>query len=217
MLGLGMSISVAPLTTTVMNSVDVGFAGAASGINNAASRVAALLAVALFGLIMASIFNRSLHSQLERAELTPARDRGGGTAARQARRHRTAREHGCLATKHSARQAIAEAFVTGFRWIMLISAALALASAASAWCPDGKRARPQFARADRRKLIVVPGFTSCCAVRGASGTPCVGQASRAIRERTSRNFAMTVGLVRRKNVLISPSTSSVDTYALLGS
>jgi hypothetical protein len=32
-----------------------------------------------------------------------------------------------------ARHAIAEAFVTGFRWIMLLSAALALASAVSAW------------------------------------------------------------------------------------
>ena len=45
-------------------------------------------------------------------------------------------------------------------------------------------------------------LTMSCAVRGASGTPCVGRASRANRERTSRNFAMTVGLVRRKNVLI---------------
>src|SRR4029077_5904627 len=35
--------------------------------------------------------------------------------------------------------------------------------------------------------------------------------------KASRNFAMTIGLVRRKNVLISPSTSSVDMYALLGS
>jgi EmrB/QacA subfamily drug resistance transporter len=130
-LGLGMSISVAPLTTTVMNSVDVSFAGAASGINNAASRVAALFAVALFGLIMASIFNRGLHSHLERAELTPAlieavelqRDK---LAAIELPAHMDPREEAL------ARQAIADAFVTGFRWIMLISAVLALASAATA-------------------------------------------------------------------------------------
>ena len=67
-----MAISVAPLTTTVMNSVDRSFAGAASGINNAASRVAALLAVALFGLIMTPIFNRDLHGNLDRAGLSPA-------------------------------------------------------------------------------------------------------------------------------------------------
>ncbi len=70
-LGLGMSVSVAPLTTTVMNSVDASFSGAASGINIAASRVAALFAVALFGLIMASIFNGRLHGELERAAVTP--------------------------------------------------------------------------------------------------------------------------------------------------
>src|SRR6202030_397921 len=69
--GLGMSISVAPLTTTVMNSVDARFSGAASGINNAASRVASLLSVALFGLIMTSMFDRDLHNQLEQAAVAP--------------------------------------------------------------------------------------------------------------------------------------------------
>ena len=131
-LGLGMSISVAPLTTTVMNSVDVGFAGAASGINNAASRVAALLAVALFGLIMASIFNRNLHSQLERTELA----HHVIEAVEQQRNKLAAIELPASMDAHDtalAKHAIAEAFVTGFRWIMLISAALALASAASAW------------------------------------------------------------------------------------
>lgn len=91
-LGFGMSIAVAPLTTTVMNAVDAGHAGAASGINNAASRVAALLAIAVFGAIFAFVFD-----------------------------------------KNREQQAFAESFVAGFRWVMLISALLGLASAASAW------------------------------------------------------------------------------------
>ena len=142
-LGLGMAISVAPLTTTVMSSVDVGFAGAASGINNAASRVAALLAVALFGLIMTAIFNRDLHSDLERADLAP----GVIEALERQRNKLAAIELPASMDAHDtalARHAIAEAFVAGFRWIMLISSALALASAASAWIligSAGHRAR----------------------------------------------------------------------------
>jgi EmrB/QacA subfamily drug resistance transporter len=131
-LGLGMSISVAPLTTTVMNAVDTRFPGAASGINNAASRVAALLAIALFGLIMASIFNLSLQTQLVRAELPPCVIEG----VEQQRNKLAAIELPACADAHDAalaKHAIAEAFVSGFRWIMLISAALALTSGASAW------------------------------------------------------------------------------------
>src|SRR5207249_4725892 len=65
-LGLGMAVSVAPLTTAVLNAVDARFAGAASGINNAASRVSALIAVAVFGLIMTPIFNGTLDAALQR-------------------------------------------------------------------------------------------------------------------------------------------------------
>jgi MFS family permease len=139
-LGLGMSITVAPLTTAVMNAVDPGFEGAASGINNAASRVAALIAIALFGIVMATIFNRVLHRHLEAAELAPAaieavEQQRGKLAAIEIPGGMSARE------KVAAENAIALAFVSGFRWVMLISAALALASAASAWILIGSASR----------------------------------------------------------------------------
>ncbi len=131
-LGLGLAITVAPLTATVMNSVDGAYAGAASGINNAASRIAGLLAIALFGIVMVPIFNRSMHERLARAAMPPA-----VIEALQAQRSKLAAIEMPAgidaASKDVAERAVAQAFVTGFRCIMLVSALFAVAGAAGAW------------------------------------------------------------------------------------
>ena len=147
-LGLGMAISVAPLTTTVMNSVETAFAGAASGINNAVSRIAALLAVALFGLVMAAVFDRSLHAELSRAHLSAQVIE---TVERQKNRLAAIDLPPSLDVRDAAvaRKAVQQAFVAGFRWVMLISAALSLAGAVVAWltiapAPSRDAAVPRF-------------------------------------------------------------------------
>ena len=69
-LGFGMAITVAPLTTTVMGAVDSHHAGVASGVNNAVARVAGLLAIAVFGVVLARTFDARVRSALDGLQLT---------------------------------------------------------------------------------------------------------------------------------------------------
>ena len=130
-LGLGMAISVAPLTTTVMNSVKESHAGVASGINNAVSRTAGLLAIAVFGLIMFHTFNACLDGRLAQLSL-PSEVR---QSLAQQRINLAAAEIPQTvdpAMRNAIKQSIDECFVTGFRWVLLTSAGLALGSSLTA-------------------------------------------------------------------------------------
>jgi EmrB/QacA subfamily drug resistance transporter len=123
-LGVGMAISVAPLTTTVMNSVAEAHAGVASGINNAISRVGGLIAVAVLGVVLYAGFNRALDRQLSTASLSPA-IRAEIDAQR---RNLGAAE----ISDTTGRAAIRNSFVTGYRYVVWIAVVVAVASSASA-------------------------------------------------------------------------------------
>lgn len=130
-LALGMAFVIAPLTTTVMNAIAGNHAGLASGINNAVSRVAGLLAIAVFGIVLAGVFNATLSSRLDALDLP--------TQARQEIDAQRVNLAGAAippdldqALQAQVRQALDESFVAGFRTVMLVACGLALASAACA-------------------------------------------------------------------------------------
>jgi EmrB/QacA subfamily drug resistance transporter len=73
--GLGLSATVAPLTATALNSVAENRVGVASGINNAVSRIAGVLAIAVLGALIAGRFGSSVDSQLADSNLSSRADR----------------------------------------------------------------------------------------------------------------------------------------------
>ncbi len=123
-LGLGMAIVVAPLTTAVMESVPNEEAGVASGVNNAVSRIASLLAVAVFGLVLSAGFNRSIDRSLAQMQLSPS--------VRQSVEMQRSKLAGAEIGDLRVQRAFDEAFVFGYREVIWVSVGLALLSALSA-------------------------------------------------------------------------------------
>jgi EmrB/QacA subfamily drug resistance transporter len=139
-LGFGMAVSVAPLTTTVMTAVDRDHSGTASGINNAVARVAGLVAIAVFGILMVSAFAIRLDRGLAQFD------------ASQHVREEMHSERTRLAAieippdtptqfSSNAQAAVLDAFVFAFRLIALSSSALAMVSAviASLFIDSGRK------------------------------------------------------------------------------
>ncbi len=140
-LGFGMAVTVAPLTTVVMNSVDQDRVGAASGINNAVARVAGVLAIAVFGVVMVKAFSFRLNHSLAGFSLSSdiLRDLQNNEIKLAGLQVPSALNP---ALKTIVEESIKEAFIFGFRVVMFISAGLSLASAAFAWfliSPDRNR------------------------------------------------------------------------------
>lgn len=131
-LGLGMTVTVAPLTTLVMNSTEQERVGTASGINNAVARVAGVLAVAVLGIVMVKAFGFDLNRNLARLSLPPHI-----LQELQANEIKLAGLQAPVGVDPAVSRAITEsvkkAFIYGFQKIMWICCALSLTSAAIAW------------------------------------------------------------------------------------
>lgn len=137
-LGLGMAMSVAPLTTTVMNSVPENRVGIASGINNAVSRTGGLLAIAVLGIVMVQAFNHALDRNLSRSKL-PKLAQQVIEDSRSKLAGVTWPQEIDAATRAQLTKLIDDSFVSAFRRVNAIGIALALASSASALMLIGKK------------------------------------------------------------------------------
>jgi EmrB/QacA subfamily drug resistance transporter len=146
-MSLGMATSVAPLTTTVMGAVEERHAGIASGVNNAVSRTAGLISIAVLGIVMTGAFARNFNARLQQLEL-PSETR----AVLEAQTSRLAtiniQDGLSVETKQAVKRAVEESFISGFRVVILIASALALLSACFAWLLIEGKASPESGMAN---------------------------------------------------------------------
>ena len=117
-MGLGLVLTVAPLTNAVMTSVSSDSSGTASAVNNVVSRIAGLLAVAGLGVVVSSVFTNALNDNLQGVPSPLA------TTARQAAADPTAVRSN-FPNAPDVIRVIADSYTTAFHWIIIVCAVLA--------------------------------------------------------------------------------------------
>jgi len=127
LIGLGMALLIPPLTKSAL-SVEPRFSGLASGLNNAVARIAGMLAIAVLGALMVSLFSMRIEAAIGTSHLT----RGQQQQILSQKYKVGAIEVPAgfrPAEAAAAGRAIKESFAYGFRWAAAINAALALLAA----------------------------------------------------------------------------------------
>src|SRR6201996_4031609 len=130
--GLGMSFTVAPLTAAVMGSVDDHFSGAASGVNNAMTRIANVFANAIFGALAVLFLSGALQNEVSTIKLNPNQNQQVMAQAKNLGNAKAPRDISA-ADKQAVEKAYHESFITAYADIMRISAGLGFAGALMAF------------------------------------------------------------------------------------
>jgi EmrB/QacA subfamily drug resistance transporter len=150
-LGFGMAVTVAPLTTTVMGAVDPRHAGVASGVNNAVSRVAGLLAIAIFGVALVAAFDARVRPGLERLSLSAAaRQEVDGELRKIAGADVSNSASLAPSQRRDVRALVENGFVGAFRLVMLSAAGLALLAAGFGFAMATERPSARKTRSNLR-------------------------------------------------------------------
>jgi EmrB/QacA subfamily drug resistance transporter len=142
-LGFGMAITVAPLTTAVVNAVPERQMGVASGVNNAVASIAGLLFVAALGTVALGAFGRSLDRHLSAAAASPDA-RAVVAHTREAFAPPSLPPSLSPQDRHTVQVVVSDSYVETIRLIMLIAASLSWGGALAAALTVGPRsARPE--------------------------------------------------------------------------